>query len=203
MYKGIYRLKPSKDRYLRVLAVWLNLLHVNANAITGIGLVSGLLAAVCLYSHLIPWGVVFILVSVFADLLDGVVARISKKESLRGKLFDAISDRIVEISWVGVLVYRNFIPWWGLALPIVSVMLLLNRLWAHYHRITTSFIIVARFERVAAILGIIILPWHWLTYSFLLGVIVCTLFANLQIIQKIFMGFLGLGNEDGKIEPPV
>jgi phosphatidylglycerophosphate synthase len=187
MYHGIYRLKPYKDQQLSVLANWLYSKHINANTITFSGLVFGLLAAVCLCTGRICWGLVFILFSIFADILDGTVARVSQKVSLQGKLFDSICDRVVEVAWVGALIYIDFIPWWGWVLPLSSAVLLFNRFWAYHYHIDTSFIMIARFERVAAILGIIIVPWPWITHSFFLLVSLGTFIASLSIVKTLFI----------------
>jgi phosphatidylglycerophosphate synthase len=182
---GIYCLKPYKDRKLSFLANWLHSKHISANSITMTGLICGLLAACWLWAGWIGWGLTFIMLSIFADILDGTVARVGRGVSFQGQLFDSISDRIVEIAWIGALIYIGFLPWWGIALPLGSMLLLFNRFWAYHHEIDTSFILIARFERMAAVLGIIIFPRHWLTSSFFLLVALGTLVANLFIIKAI------------------
>jgi phosphatidylglycerophosphate synthase len=186
MDRGIYRLKPYKDQMLTVLATWLNTKHISANIITMSGLLCGLFAALCLLKSQLYWGLIFMLGSIFADLLDGTVARLSKTESLYGKLVDSVSDRIVETAWVGALVYTGIVPWWGWALPLGSVLLLVSRFWAYQYNLETSFVMIARFERMAAILGVIIIPWRWLTYSFFLLVTLGIFISNLAIVKAIF-----------------
>ncbi len=185
MFRGIYSLKPYKDRQLSVLANWLHSKNISANTVTLSGLISGLLAALWLCVGWIGWGFVFILLSIFADMLDGTVARVSRTVSFQGRLFDSTSDRIVEIAWIGALIYIKFLPWWGLVLPLGSMALLFNRLWAYRRQIDTSFILIARFERMMAVLGIIILPRHWLTYLFFLLVALGTFIANLFIVKAL------------------
>jgi phosphatidylglycerophosphate synthase len=186
MDRGIYRLKPYKDQKLATLANWLHSRQISANIITFSGLICGLLAALCLFKSQTYWGLTFILSSIFADMLDGTVARLSKTETLNCKLFDSVCDRVVETAWVGALIYTGLIPWWGWLLPLVSVMLLCSRYWAYRHDLETSFIMVARFERMAAIISLIIIPWRWLTLSFFLLVVIGTFIANLAIINAIF-----------------
>jgi phosphatidylglycerophosphate synthase len=186
MERGIYRLKPYKDQKLSTLANWLSARHISANFITMSGLIFGLIAALCLFKSQLYGGLAFIVGSIFADMLDGTVARLSKTETLNSKLFDSISDRVVEASCVGALVYTGIIPWWGWLLPLVSIMLLCSRYLAYRYKLDTSFVMVARFERMAAILGLIIIPWRWLTLSFFLLVTTGIFIANLAIIKVIF-----------------
>jgi phosphatidylserine synthase len=72
---GIYRLKPHKDQKLSALANWLHSKHISANYITLSGLICGLIAAIWLLINQPDWGLVFICVSIFADMLDGTVAQ--------------------------------------------------------------------------------------------------------------------------------
>ena len=67
---------------------------------------------------------------------------------------------------MGALIYNKIIPWWGWFLPLGSVLLLCSRYWAFRHELETSFVVIARFERMAAILSVIIIPWRWLALPF-------------------------------------
>lgn len=185
MYKGIYRLKPWKDRRLQRLATWLHKLHCSANLITFVGLILGLSGALSLGIHQTFWGIILIFGSVFTDLLDGTVARIDNQETVGGKMFDAISDRLVESSLVGALIYLGQLPWWGWLLPLGSVLLLINRYLAFYLSINTSFVLIARFERMAAIIAIIVMPWPWFTHSLYFFAIGGTFISNLMIVKMI------------------
>lgn len=185
MIRGLYRLKPYKDRKLISVANWLFRHQVKANYITISGLINGLCAALCILQHQSFWGILFILISIFADLLDGTVARLEKKDSLSGKLLDSVSDRLVESALVGALISTNILPLWGWVLPFGSVILLLNRFWSYRLGIETSFIVVARFERMIAILGVMLLPWRWFSISLYLIVTGGILISNILIIKRI------------------
>lgn len=185
MYKGIYRLKPWKDRRLRRLAKWLHKLNCSANLVTCFGLILGLLGAISLGIHQPFLGMVLILSSIFTDLLDGTIARLSNKETISGKLFDAITDRIVESSLVGALIYLGQLPWWGWLLPLGSVLLLIHRCLAFRLYINTSFVLIARFERMAAIIGVIIFPRLWVTHFFYLIIICGTFCSIIMIVREI------------------
>jgi phosphatidylglycerophosphate synthase len=186
MFRGIYGLKPYKDRKLHAFANWLAIHGVSANMITLTGLVFGLSAAACLLFRQSLWGLTFILLSVFADMLDGTVARLNQQATLTGRKFDSACDRIVETTCVGALICSGIIPWWGGLLPLGSIMLLVTRTWAYRYGLDTSFVITARFERIAAIVIIVLFSWNWVTMVFLLLVVIGTLLSNLMIIKEIF-----------------
>lgn len=187
MYKGIYRLKPWKDHRLQRLAKWLHKLNCSANLVTCFGLILGLLGAVSLGIHQPFLGMILILSSIFTDLLDGTIARLSNRETISGKLFDAITDRIVESSLVGALIYLGQLPWWGWLLPLGSVLLLINRCLAFHLSLNTSFVLIARFERMAAIIAIVAMPWPWFTHSLYFLAIGGTFISNLMIVKTIFI----------------
>lgn len=178
---GIYRLKPWKDRRLNRIAFWLADRHISPNLITLAGLLGGLAGAFFLWRNLSGMGLAFLFISILADLLDGAVARAGGSESLFGKLLDAVCDRIVELSWVGVLVISGRIPWWGWFLPLGSVMLLWARAYAFRRGMDTTFVACARFERMAAVIAISALPWHGLSYP-LYFFATCATFVSVALI---------------------
>ena len=49
------------------------------------------------------WGTMGVIAFVFSDLLDGTMARISKKSSLWGAFFDSTIDRVVDVALIGAL----------------------------------------------------------------------------------------------------
>lgn len=185
MGRGIYHFKPWKDRKLQRLAIWLQKHNFSANVITFCGLLFGLSGALTLAKHHPFWGLILIISSIFTDLLDGTVARIGNQETVGGKMFDAISDRLVESSLVAALIYLGQLPWWGWLLPLGSVLLLINRYLAFCLSINTSFVFIARFERMAAIIAIIAIPRPWLTHSLYFLAIGGTFISNLMIVRTI------------------
>jgi phosphatidylglycerophosphate synthase len=182
----IYSLKPYKDRKLRFLAEWLKKHHITADTITISGLVFGLSATVSLLANQNVLALVLIFISIIADLLDGTLARISNSDTLRGKLLDAFSDRMVETAWVGGLIFRGILPWWGLALPLGSVLLLIMRWWAYRNGLGTSFIRITRFERMTAMMGMVVIPWRFLMLLIYWLVTLGTFISGLMICQTIF-----------------
>ena len=82
---------------------------LSADFWTGLGLAVSLLAAIAYASNIFldvdwkPWnftaviGGVFLLLSGFFDIVDGSVARITKKTSKRGTFLDSIFDKLAEV----------------------------------------------------------------------------------------------------------
>jgi archaetidylinositol phosphate synthase len=186
MEKSIYRLKPYKDQQLRRLAGWLLGHRVQANQVTLAGFLVGLAAAAGLAINRPLWGAVLILLSAFLDLLDGTVARLQNGGTFSGKLYDAVSDRLVEIAWVGALVSVKTLDWWAWFLPAGSVLLLLARIVAHRAGLETSFVRVTRFERVVAILAAILFPWPVVTVPLYLAVAGGTLLSAGSILMVVW-----------------
>lgn len=80
---------------------------ITPNFITSIALIVGLISGILLYFEYRLLSVVFLWTSGFLDAVDGSMARISKTSSLKGALFDIVSDRIVELSIFWALALRN------------------------------------------------------------------------------------------------
>jgi archaetidylinositol phosphate synthase len=86
------RLRPIASKYLNVIAQNIDL---NPNIITLIGLALSFLALIIAVLRIfLPLILVLILLSSFADALDGAVARVKGKASLWGGILDSFCDRI-------------------------------------------------------------------------------------------------------------
>ncbi len=90
------RFKYSVDRWLSRPANWLIRHGVTPNALTGAGLVLGVIAAIVIAFGLFITGGALILVAGFVDVLDGAVARRAHATSNFGATIDSISDRYVD-----------------------------------------------------------------------------------------------------------
>lgn len=74
----------------------INRLHLTPNALTTIGIVINLTAAVVIALGQVFWGgIIFLLAGLF-DLLDGALARYLGKSSKFGAFYDSVSDRLTE-----------------------------------------------------------------------------------------------------------
>ena len=74
----------------------LTLLRVSPNLVT----IGGLVFSIVLWRNNSSWwGVLFLTLSLLCDGIDGSLAIIRHKESLRGSTLDAIIDRLAEVFW--------------------------------------------------------------------------------------------------------
>ena len=84
-------LRPLIDRTLDHSAKWLAQRGISANTLTATGLVTGLIAALCIAFGIFWLALVFAFVSRLLDGLDGAVARASSPTALGGYL-DILAD---------------------------------------------------------------------------------------------------------------
>lgn len=103
------KLRRLLEPILSKIAVIFASIGLSANFWTGLGLAVSALAAVAYTSNAFlgagwtPWnyasvtGGVFLLVSGFFDIVDGSVARITKRISKRGAFLDSVFDKIAEV----------------------------------------------------------------------------------------------------------
>ena len=127
----------------------------------------------------------FLLISGFFDVIDGSVARITKKNSRKGAFLDSTLDKISEtIIFIGIAVG-------GLANPILSMGALSSSLLVSYTRSRAESLGIdlsgvgfgERAERllILAVMGLIPIQ-NFLEY----GVIIIVIISVLTIIQRIF-----------------
>ncbi len=104
---------------------------LSPNFWTGVGLVFAFLSAIAygLNSYLSPWvsagiiGGVLLLVSGFFDIVDGQVARYTKKVSKKGGFLDSVFDKIAEVAiFAGLLVGGFAEPIWVLLAITLSLL---------------------------------------------------------------------------------
>ena len=66
------------------------------NTITFFAFILGITSAICIATHHMYWGLLFLLFSGTCDVLDGTVARLNNQSSNIGAYIDLIVDRMVE-----------------------------------------------------------------------------------------------------------
>lgn len=185
MIKNIYCLKPYKDKILNATAVWLKNRRINADIITVVGLIAGVFGAVCLLSRQIGMALILLGFSIGADMLDGTVARLEKREKFSGKLLDSICDRIVETVWIGALIAVGVLGDWSLILAGGSITLFLCRWWAHRLGLSSSGVTVTRFERMVALILSAVFQRQAVSLIIYTAVSVGTFVSCFQIIHMI------------------
>ncbi len=91
---------------------------LTANAITLIGLLGTIAAAVLIALDKLFWGGLLLLLMAPLDAVDGTMARLSGKSSLFGAFFDSFIDRYDEL-----FIYAGLLYWFSLRGNVVGVML--------------------------------------------------------------------------------
>ncbi len=96
---------------------------LSPNFFTFLILVFGFIATYFIYLGSFKMAILFILISGLMDFIDGAVAKVNKKETKFGALFDSVSDKTSEISWYLAFGLLNPQLWFGASLAIAFFML--------------------------------------------------------------------------------
>ena len=101
-----------------IVGAWLNisyrfglictLLRISPNALTMLGLIGAIATALTAET---AWAILFLVLSLFCDGIDGSVAIFQHRESKFGATLDSVVDRISEALWFYVL-YAIGVPAW-------------------------------------------------------------------------------------------
>jgi archaetidylinositol phosphate synthase len=92
-------------------------LHISANVLTLLGVIS---AVAMVVSPLSLWCIPLLVLSLFADGIDGSVAMYQGRESAWGAILDSVADRITEALWLFVA-YKIGVPAWiAIALWLIA-----------------------------------------------------------------------------------
>lgn len=97
--------------------------NLSPNFFTFLVLVFGLVGAYFIYLGSFKVAIVFILISGLMDFVDGAVAKVNKKTTKFGALFDSVTDKTTEISWYLAFGLYNPQLWLGSSLAISTFML--------------------------------------------------------------------------------
>jgi CDP-diacylglycerol--glycerol-3-phosphate 3-phosphatidyltransferase len=89
------------------------LLRISPNVLTLLGLLSAVMTAFTATSW---WAVLFLVISLFFDGIDGSVAIFQKRESAWGATLDSVVDRISEAFWLYALYVIGIPAWLAIAL---------------------------------------------------------------------------------------
>ncbi len=89
------------------------LLRISPNVLTLLGLLS---AAMTAFTATSWWAVLFLVISLFFDGIDGSVAIFQKRESAWGATLDSVVDRISEAFWLYALYVIGIPAWLAIAL---------------------------------------------------------------------------------------
>ena len=97
-------LRKPVSRVVDPVAVFLLRIGITPNGMTFFGSLGTSAIALWLWPQgEYFWGTMGVIAFIFSDLLDGTMARISKKSSQWGAFFDSTIDRVVDVALIGAL----------------------------------------------------------------------------------------------------
>jgi len=97
-------LRKPVSRVVDPVAVFLLRIGITPNGMTFFGSLGTSAMALWLWPQgECFWGTMGVIAFIFSDLLDGTMARISKKSSQWGAFFDSTIDRVVDVALIGAL----------------------------------------------------------------------------------------------------
>ena len=97
-------LRKPVSRVVDPVAVFLLRIGITPNSMTFFGSLGTSAMALWLWPQgEYFWGTMGVIAFIFSDLLDGTMARISKKSSQWGAFFDSTIDRVVDVALIGAL----------------------------------------------------------------------------------------------------
>jgi len=101
-------------------------LHFSPNVITIVTLIFGLIAGYCFFMGQLIYGMVFFVLNMISDTLDGKWARLTNQKTKLGEKLDQTSDRISKASWYVGIWYSQYYGheyWWiGICLIVAHYM---------------------------------------------------------------------------------
>jgi archaetidylinositol phosphate synthase len=154
----LYRLKPQKDAYVKLVAIRLTSFGITANKITAFGLCLALCAGFVAYGGYLYAALVLFSCSALCDALDGSLARISSEQTEFGLYFDGVADRISELFFVGGVVLGARVPASAFAVVGGAFVLLFARVYGHTKNCGTVATTFGRPERLVLLVVAILCP---------------------------------------------
>jgi phosphatidylglycerophosphate synthase len=154
----LYRLKPQKDIYLKLVAIRLTSFGITANKITAFGLCLALCAGFVAHGGYLYAALVLFGCSALCDALDGSLARVSSEQTEFGLYFDGVADRFSELFFVGGAVLGAHAPASAFAVVGGAFVLLFARVYGHTRNCGTVPTAFGRPERLLLLVVAILCP---------------------------------------------
>ncbi|MBS3058555.1 MAG: CDP-alcohol phosphatidyltransferase family protein [Candidatus Diapherotrites archaeon] len=112
----------------------LSILPLTANQFTATSIILALIAAYSLYLQNLPLALVFVILAILVDVLDGSFAEAKKQKSNFGNYFDAIVDKVAEcVFYIGF----TFIT------PIFAILALAGTMLESYAKPRVGLVIIS------------------------------------------------------------
>lgn len=125
------RLRTRLESSLTSVGTWFSRIEASPTAWTGVGMVIAFLAAISYSTSGLRaevLGGVLVLVAGWFDIVDGAVARVTGRTSMRGAFLDSTLDRVAEVAlFSGILVG-------GYSSPLIVLVALSSSLLVSYTR---------------------------------------------------------------------
>ncbi len=194
------KLKSKIQELMAGLARALYEAGLRPNAVSGIGLVLGLLSGaaywsagllcvdVDLYRACLALATLSLSLSGLCDALDGVMARLCGEVTAFGGLLDSIADRYVEsMVLLGIIVGGLCAPLWGFLALTGSLLTSYVRARAEAMDIAMESVgLFERAERLLILLAFSVVEITWPRSSALeLGIVVLAVASNLTVLQRV------------------
>ena len=186
-------LRDSLKPHLEKIGTGFASTGLSPNFWTGVGIAFAFASAIA-YGLNIEFaliiGGILLLISGFFDIVDGQVARVTKKTSKQGAFLDSVFDKIAEVAiFLGILIGGYAEPYLVLLAITLSLLVSYARARAESLGITLQGIgIGERAERllVIAIIGMI----GFMEYAVMIVIVI----AGITLIQRIIVTSKKLGN---------
>jgi|SRR3989338_8098762 len=164
--------------------------RVHPNLLTVLGLVFGIFAAYLIFKRYFLVSIVFLILTALCDMCDGWVARLSRKTTKFGVIFDVTVDKYVE-GFIGLafafvapqVIFPAYI--WVVIAVFGSIIISLVSNIGFYLSKKSSFKIVSRFDRgVIIVIGLLLARFFgniFLTYT----IILIAILSHLTVLSLV------------------
>jgi archaetidylinositol phosphate synthase len=166
--------KPVAERPLRPVARLLK--DVNPNVISMLGIIFPLLFFLLVVNHYYVWALVIFIFN-WVDLLDGMVARLSKHVTRFGGFLDSTIDRFADFAVLTAFGFA-FIVSWDIVVPLLMFSFAISYMRTRIEymaggKVTASVGIIERTERLLIVF---------------IGLLLYTIFPHVRLWHQNIMG---------------
>jgi phosphatidylglycerophosphate synthase len=177
----------------------LSRLGLSANLISALAVAAAGAACFAFATRRLGLGLVFMIVSVVIDMLDGSVARATGSASPFGMVLDHTTDRYSELLYVFGLCYGGYAPFW-LGLLCVFSMLMPSYVRAKVEasaagKSCQGVGIAERKEKLAIMIASIVLAF-FIQGAIFYGLIAVTVISQISALQRLYFASRGSGSHE-------